>query len=101
MKNKRIEQPDYLSPEATNIFVPEEFPDCIILDTFPDSDNDYQKKFIVNKAWLVDILERMDALNDRKGVQIERFLNNFIWDETEAIYDLAKQQGKIVKEWHE
>lgn len=93
--------PDYLSEETAKVFVPEDMPGHIKLDTFPDTDDDYCKKFVVEKDWLFSVLESMDQLNERKGVVLERFLFNFVWEETETIYDLAKQQGKLVKEWHE
>lgn len=97
----RYTPPDYMSPGTAKLFVPEDMPECIVLDTFPDTDDDYQKKFVVEKTWLFSTLEAMDEKNERRGVNLENFLYNFVWDETEAIYDLAKQQGKLVKEWHE
>lgn len=66
------------------------------LCTFPDDDKDYCKYFEVPKDWLVDILERLDDMNERKGVDLERFLNNYVWDETWFIYLLAKDKGKLI-----
>lgn len=75
--------------------------ECIILDTFPDDDNDYQKCFIVEKKFFENILSAFDSFNERKGIDIERFLQNYIWDETEAIYKIAKAQDNILAEWVE
>lgn len=68
------------------------------LCTFPDDDKDYCKYFEVPKDWLVDILERIDTFNERKGVNLDIFLDNYTWDETWFIYELAKCKGKIILE---
>ena len=68
------------------------------LCTFPDDDKDYCKYFEVDKDWLIDILERLDSQNERKGVDMENFLDNYCWDETWFIYELAKEKGEIFNE---
>ena len=68
------------------------------LCSFPDDDKDYCKYFEVPERWLIEILESM---NDRKGVDLERFLENYIWDETWFIYELAKKNGKLIMEKEE
>ena len=72
--------------------------DSVTLDTFPDDDRNFSKKFTVPKSWLIDLLEKMDALNERKGVDLERFLQNYIWDETWFIYLQAKKDDVIISE---
>ena len=72
--------------------------DTVTLDTFPDDDRNFSKKFTVPKSWLIDLLEKMDALNERKGVDLDQFLQNYIWDETWFIYLQAKQCEVISEE---
>ena len=72
--------------------------DSVTLDTFPDDDRNFSKKFTVPKSWLIDLLEKMDALNERKGVDLNQFLQNYIWDETWFIYLQAKQCEVISEE---
>lgn len=71
------------------------------LCTFPDDDRDYCKYFEVPKDWLIDVLERLDNMNERKGVDLEEFLDNYVWDETWFIYNLAKDKGKLIMEKEE
>lgn len=97
----RYYPPDYLSEESAKVFVPEDMPGHITLDTFPDTDDDYCKKFIVEKKWMFDALQNSLSHNENEPTTLENFLYNYVWEETEVIYDLAKQQGKLVKEWHE
>jgi hypothetical protein len=73
----------------------------IELCTFPDDDRDYCKYFEVPKDWLIDVLERLDNMNERKGVDLENFLDNYVWDETWFIYELAKAKGKLIMEQEE
>jgi hypothetical protein len=70
----------------------------IELCTFPDDDKDFCKRFEVSADWLVDVLERLDSINERKGVVLRNFLDNYIWDESWFIYELAKDNGKIISE---
>lgn len=70
----------------------------IELCTFPDDDKDYCKVFTVPKNWLIDILETVDSFNERKGVNLENFLDNYAWDETWFIYLQAKSQNKLISE---
>lgn len=71
------------------------------LSTFPDDDKNYCKYFEVPKNWLVDILESLDSMNERKSIDLENFLNNYIWDESWFIYELAKGEGKLIMEKEE
>ena len=71
------------------------------LCTFPNDDKDYCKYFEVPKEWLMDILESLDNMNERKGVDLENFLGNYIWDETWFIYALAKDKGQLLFEKEE
>lgn len=68
------------------------------LCTFPDDDKDYCKYFEVHERWLMEILESLDSMNERKGVDLEEFLDDYIWDETWFIYELAKKNGKLIME---
>lgn len=70
----------------------------ITLCTFPNDDADYCKEFDVPQDWLIDILERLDKINERKGVNLENFLDNYIWDETWFIYLHAKNKDKLTRE---
>lgn len=73
-------------------------PKTIELCTFPNSDKDYCKTFSVPKEWLIDLLERVDQLHNREGVSLERFLEEYVWDETWFVYLQAKNAGKLLKE---
>lgn len=106
--NKELKNTDECREEVINactVCLTDNFltdlPDCIVLDTFPDDDKDYQKKFVAEKNWLFETIQTLDSFNERKGTTLENFLYNYVWEETEVIYDLAKRQGKLVKEWHE
>lgn len=68
------------------------------LCTFPNDDKDYCKVFSVPTDWLIDILERLDKVNERNGVDLENFLENYVWDETWFIYLQAKAKGKLLRE---
>ena len=71
---------------------------CFIkLCTYPETDNGdcKEKEFSVPKDWLIDVLDRMDALNERSGVDLDNFLQNYTYAETEAIYNMAKAAGKL------
>ena len=72
--------------------------DTVALDTFPNDDRNFSRHFVVPKSWLIDILERLDGFNERKGVDLERFLQNYIWDETWFIYLQAKKDEVIISE---
>ena len=72
--------------------------EIIELCTFPDSDDDYCKVFAVTRDWLVDILDRLDQSNEQRGVDLENFLENYVWDETWFIYEQAKAFGEILRE---
>lgn len=90
---------DYISDETG--FCHCGFELIVGLCTFPDDDKDYCKYFEVSKTWLIDILESLDNMNERKGVDLEEFLDNYIWDETWFIYELAKDKGKLIAEKEE
>lgn len=82
---------DYISDETG--FCHYGFELIVGLCSFPDDDKYYCKYFEVPEIWLIEILESM---NDRKGVDLERFLDNYTWDETWFIYELAKKNGKLI-----
>lgn len=90
---------DYISNETG--FCHFGFELIVGLCTFPDDDKDYCKYFEVPETWLVGILDSLDSVNERKGVDLERFLNNYVWDETWFIYELAKDKGKLITEKEE
>lgn len=71
------------------------------LCTFPDDDRDYCKVFSVPTEWLLDLLEKMDTFNERKGVDLQNFLDNYCWDETWFVYLQAKAEGKLLSESEE
>lgn len=68
------------------------------LDTFPNDDRDYCIVFDVPNDWLLDTIKTMDSFNERKDVTLTDFLEAYVWEETEVIYNLAKQQGKLLRE---
>ena len=72
--------------------------DTTELDTFPDDDKDYCKLFEVPTDWLLDVIRAMDSYNERKDVTVQQFCEEYVWEETEVIYDLAKCQGKLLRE---
>ena len=84
-----------------SIHCPLEDEPTAILDTFPDNDDLYHKVFEIPKDYLIEVLESMDGFNNCEGVELERFYQEYIWDETEVIYNSAKKNGKIVSEWSE
>ena len=71
------------------------------LCTFPDDDRDYCKVFSVPTEWLLDFLEKLDAFNEGKSVDLQDFLYNYFWDETWIIYLQAKKEGKLLSEMEE
>lgn len=76
----------------------------VTLETFADyTEDDHlnKKVFMVKPEWLLPVLEDIDRRNNREGITIEKFLDEYIYDETEAIYYLAKAKGEIFKEWQE
>ena len=73
--------------------------DAVILDTFPDNDDNCCKMFRVSKSWLIALLERLDDMNNREGVNFENFLENYVWDETYFIYIKSKEQGMLLEEY--
>ena len=72
--------------------------ECIVLDTFPDDDNGYCKTFVVPTDWLIETLEEIDYLNEQKGVDLQNFLCNYCFDETDAIYEMAKAGNHLIAE---
>lgn len=84
----------YEDTEACEKFVPKTTELC----TFPDDDKDYCKCFTVPTDWLIDVLERIDSFNNQEGVDLERFLDNYVWEETWFIYLQAKTDNKLIME---
>ena len=70
----------------------------VVLETFPVDDKYYSLEFVVPMSWLLDILERLDALNNREGVDLQRFLANYCWDETYFIYNAAETDKIIISQ---
>lgn len=68
------------------------------LCTFPNNDKDYCKCFTVPTDWLEELLGTLDSLNERKGVDLENFLENYVWDETWFIYMQAVAENKLIDE---
>lgn len=73
----------------------------IELCTFPEDDRNYCHCFTVPVRWLYRKLQAMDALNERKGVSIKNFIENYVWDETFAIYKMAQVAGVISNEYEQ
>lgn len=69
------------------------------LCTFPDDDRDYCKYFEVPKDWLIDVWEKWN--NNKRYIDLEEFLDNYVWDETWFIYNLAKGNGALITEKEE
>ena len=87
---------DYISDETG--FCHNGFELIVGLCTFPDDDKNYCKYFEVHEKWLMEILESLDSMNEQKGVDLEGFLDNYTWDETWFIYELAKNNDKLIME---
>lgn len=87
---------DYLS-DVTG-FCHKGFDLIVELDTCPYNDVTDCRYFEVPYDWLMDVLESLDNMNERKGVNLTEFLCNYIWDETEFIYELAKKHDKLLTE---
>lgn len=90
---------DYISDETG--FCHCGFELIIGLCTFPDDDKNYCKYFEVHENYLLDILERLDNANEQKGVDLENFLENYVWDETWVIYEQAKKDNNLIVESEE
>lgn len=90
---------DYISDETG--FCHKGFELIVELCTFPNDDKNYCKYFEVSENWLMEILESFDNMNERKGVDLENFLNNYVWDESWVIYELAKRDNKLIMEKEE
>lgn len=71
--------------------------ETVELCTFPEDDKYYCKSFKVPKNWLLEIIEKLDSLNERKGVDFDSFMENYVWDETWFIFVQAKKEGKIIE----
>lgn len=69
------------------------------LCTFPDDDKDYCKYFEVPKGWLLDVWEKWN--NNKQYIDLDEFLDNYVWDETWFIYSLAKSNGMLIMEKEE
>ncbi len=54
--------------------------------------------FRVPKDWLLDLLEHLDDMNNREGVDLEKFLEEYVWDETYFIYIEAKEHEVLLGE---
>ena len=67
------------------------------LETYSDNEIDETpNKFKVPKAWLLKLLKEMDSLNTRQGVNLDNFLQNYVYDETYAIYCIAESKNKLL-----
>lgn len=65
---------------------------------FDEDDSDYCRDFVIPKGWLLEKLEFIDSCNENKGVDFDKFLEEYVWDETWAIYEAAKAEGKLLFE---
>ena len=93
------ENSDYISNETG--FCHKGFELIVGLCTFSNDDKNYCKYFEVSENWLMEILKSLDSMNERKGVDLENFLNNYAWDESWFIYELAKRNNKLIIEKEE
>ena len=72
-----------------------------ILCTFPDSDADYCKQFVVETEWLKKELTHNGKLgkdNGEREEMLRNFLDEYTWDETYFIYMSAMAEKTIVSE---
>lgn len=69
------------------------------LCTFPDDDKDYCKYFEVPINWLVDIWGKWG--NNKRYIDLDEFLDNYVWDESWFIYCFAKNNGQLIMEKEE
>lgn len=72
--------------------------DAITLYTYSDSDDFFDKKFEVEKGWLINTLIDIDKLNAREGVELSNFLQNYEYEETQFIYEKAIKERKLLSE---
>ena len=70
----------------------------IELCTFPKDDADYCLSFIVPQTWLIKVIKKEDERSGRKPTSLNKFLDNYCWDETYFIYEAAKTDGVLLKE---
>lgn len=75
--------------------------DTVELCTFPDDDKDYCKSFAVPTKWLVEVLHSLGEFNERKGVDLDNFLENYVWDETWFLYLWAKSECVLAYEYEQ
>lgn len=74
------------------------FNDSVSLDTYPDKDDQQCRVFQVPTGWLLKLLEKLDELNEQKGVNLENFLCNYCYEETSFIYTQARIKGLVLDE---
>lgn len=72
--------------------------EIVELYTVADNDDQFCRVFVVPKDWLIDVLELLDSFNERRGVDLENFWDNYCWGEMWFIYELAKRQGYLLNE---
>lgn len=68
------------------------------LCTYPDHDSKFTKIFKVEHDWLIDKIIDLHKLNDGERTNLQNFLDNYIWEETEIIYQAAKTEHKLISE---
>lgn len=73
-------------------------PDTVLLATYGDIGCS-EKWFVVSEKHLIALLEKMDEYNERKGVDLDNFLQNYCFDETEYIYAAVDGSGHILCEF--
>ncbi len=72
--------------------------DGVLLDTFPDDDKDYCKTFVVEKSVFLKILDWLASGEQNSEIDVENFFENYVWEETEIIYEKAKEENEILFE---
>ena len=71
---------------------------CIFLDTFPEEDKYYCKSFSVPMAWVIELMDSVSHLANGEPFNLQTFLDNYIWEETDFIYNQAEKAGVLLGE---
>lgn len=65
----------------------------IILDTFPEEDKDNCTSFSVPLGWFMELMDSVSRLANGEPFDLQAFLDNYIWEETDFIYKQAQKAG--------
>lgn len=69
---------------------------CIFLDTFPEEDKYYCNSFSVPLGWFMELMDSVSRLANGEPFDLQAFLDNYIWEETDFIYKQAQKAGVLL-----